>query len=1041
MNKKCWSFLLIVLVLLIALPATAGPLSEPVAASPPTSEELAGQLQQTFNPGDDGHVVRTWGRYHVTGDNHDGEGLLVQSTADHFRRSYLQFDLASLQGVGISQATLRLFKTGGPAQATPLIGHLIEEDWDEATLGITDTTTPWLWEGLAIFSQTVGVANGVWIEVSMTTAVNRAIHGDSVPASVLNLGLSTDALDYTWGATALTFADSESANPPELVITYNVDSPFAEAGPDQEFDDWTFGDTIQLDGSASSDPNQSANTLFYSWRFLHVPGDSSLTYEDITPNDGFGLSGADQPTFIPDAYGTYILWLAVGDNTGRWNSDRVTVELMQPLPDHPRVWLTAARLNDLRQRAGGGEAAWTRLEAVLNAHIGDGYQDLYAPNNWMIQYAFGYQVLLQSDPSQANTYADKAIELAQYVLDNDPDISADSWLYFGDNAAGLAIVYDWCYDRLSAQQRSDLIAKMNEWVAEAFAMPNPVAYYAVEHRPDNNRYYAHAYGRALVGLATLGENEPLAQQYVDAVVDQSRYEILPFRLRYGVGGGWSEGWNYLEGALSHMFMLTDAYRTVYGVNGYRETTFPESVIEFVIHATLPDLKHGTPEGDMWETQAMVVDLHRLVMLLLVNEYEGESVAEYGQYWLNHTITLPDAHTTPGEMYDEHNYVYDFLWDDPSRTERAFDSLGSNYVAAGTGLGFTRSDWSEDATWVSFTCGGSPTDHLQQGHGHVNLWRGEWLSADPNYGATVYGYNHEAWLHSVVTVNEQDVITGTNQAAYTAGRVNRREGNSFYAYARGDVTPVMEYFDWNSGQYVRVADHYTRELLHFSPDTLVLFDRVRATDAAYFKRWQLNVPTAPTIVGDLVTAMGVGGQAKLFVRSLLPAGAAISSVQLSDINDWAGLQGYQVRVRPASQQVDDLFLHVLYATDAATPAMPSTSQVVPTSGDMVGTHVAETPYNYLALFSSDPLAAPPSDPIIYTYTPTTETLHVLAGMPASTGYTVTVQLSGSDQTVTVAEGEGLVSSSQGVLAFLVTSDGQVYPTFYYTYLPLVAKGAD
>lgn len=1030
MNRTAWLPLLSLFVLV--WPAAAGPI---------VTEDAAGPLQQTLYPSADGHVVRTWGRYHVTGDNHDGEGLLVQNTADEFRRSYLQFDLSSLQGVGISQATLRLFKTAGPAEATPLIGHLIEDDWDEATLGITDTTTPWLWEGLAILSRTVGAANDLWIEVDVTTAANRAIHGDSVPTAVLNLGLSTDALDYTWGASALTFAEGESAHPPELVVTYSADAPYAEAGPDQESEDWTIGDAVQLDGSASTDPNQSADSLLYSWRFLHVPGDSSLTSDDITPNDGLGLSGADRPTFTPDAYGTYLLWLGVRDNTGRWNWDRVTVELTQAVPDHPRIWLTTERLTGLRGRAGGGETAWTRLQGVLDAHLGDGYQDLYAPNNWMIQYALGYQILLPSDPAQANTYADKAIGLAQYVLDNDPDISADSWLYFGDNVAGLALVYDWCYDRLSGQQRGDLVAKMNEWVAEAFAMPDPSAYYAVEHRPDNNRYYAHAYGRGLVGLATLGENEPLAQQYVDAVVDQSRYEIVPFRLRYGAGGGWSEGWNYLEGALSHAFMLSDAYRTVYGVNGYRETTFPREVIDFLIHATLPDLKHGTPEGDMWETQAMVVDLHRLVMLLLVNEYEGDIVAAHGQYWLNHTTTLPDAHTTPGEMYDEHNYLYDLLWGDPARPEWAFNGLGSSYLAAGTGLGFARSDWGEEATWVSFTCGGAPTDHLQQGHGHVNLWRGEWLSADPNYGATVYGYNHEAWLHSVVTVNEQDVITGTNQAAYKAGRVTRREGNSLYAYTRGDVTPVMEYFDWGNGQYVRVADHYTRDLLYLPPDTLILLDRVRATDPAYWKRWQLNVPTAPTIDGDLITAMGAGGQAKLFVRSLLPAGAAISSIQLSAVNDWAGLQGHQVRVRPVAQQADDLFLHVLYATGAATPAMPTTSQVVPTSGDMVGVHVAETPRNYLALFSTDPLAAPPTDPIIYTYTPANETLHLLTGMTANTAYTVNVEMAGAERTVTVQPGHRLVSSDQGVLAFLVTAEGRVYPVFYDIYLPLVAKDTD
>ncbi len=1007
----------------------------PIAAS---GLPAGGEVLQTLTPSADGYVVRTWGRYHVTGDNHNGEGLQVQNTADEFRRGYLQFDLSAQQGESISQATLRLYKTVGPNEDSSFFIHRIEEDWLENSLGLTDTTTPWLWDGLA-FSQTVGTANNIWVEVDVTTEVNRVLHGDSIPAGILNLGLSTDYLDYTWGGSPLTFDDREGAHPPELVLTLDSSAPFAEAGPEQEDDAWNLGGTIQLDGSGSSDPEQNALTLLYSWRFFHLPGDSTLTYSDISPNDALGSTGADRPTFTPDVYGRYVLILRVRDSTGRWNSDLVVIDLTQPLPNHPRIWLTAGRLADLRQRASSGDTAWTRLQGLLDAHLGDGYADLYAPNQWMIQYALGYQVLRLSDPAQANTYADKAISLAQYVLDNDPDISADSWLYFGDNVAGLAIVYDWCYDRLNSTQRSNLIAKMNEWVAEAFAMPSPWAYYAVEHRPDNNRYYAHMYGRGMVGLATLGENEPLAQAYVDAIQEQGRYEVIPFRECYGAGGGWSEGWNYLEGAMLHAFLLGDAFRTVYGPDPFRENTFSEEMIPFLIHATLPDLAHGTPEGDMWETHAMIVDLHRAVMLILVDEYAGEAIAGYGQYWLEHTTTVPDAHTTPGEMYDEHNVFFDFLWGNPSLPASDFTPLPRQHLARGTGQGFARSDWSSTATWVSLTCGGVPTDHLHEGHGHFNLWRGEWLSADGNYGATTYGYNHEAWLHNVVTVNEQDVITGTSQAAYAVGRITRYESSGAYAYARTDLTPAMEYFDWNSGQYVQLADHYSRELLYLRPDTIVLLDRVRASNPAYFKRWQLNVPTAPTIDGTLVTAMGSGGQSKLFARSLLPQGATISSVRLSDVNDWAGLQGYQVRVRPATQQADDLFLHVLYATDAATPAMPATVRVEATGGSMVGTHIAATPSNFLVLFSADPLGAVPPTPVTYAYTPTATTLHLLADMTPNTAYTVTVGLAGGVQTVSVSPGTGFLSTDEGNLLFLVTTDGQVLPTYWWVYLPLLSKG--
>jgi len=641
------------------------------------------------------------------------------------------------------------------------------------------------------------------------------------------------------------------------------------------------------------------------------------------------------------------------------------------------------------------------------------------------------QVLRDSEPSAANGYCDKAIELMNYMVDHDIDISADSWLYFGDTAAGLAVGYDWCYDRLTSAERNKIISQLNDWVDEAFAM-SPDAYYAVEHRPEVNRYYAHLYGRCIVGLATLEDNEPRAQEYVDATSEQNAKEIAPFLRRYGVGGDWSEGWNYMQPTMQHLFLAYEAARSVYGEDLFRDTSFPSDLLTFVLHSTLPDLGHGYPEGDLWESTASIGDGHRTVMLLLTNEFADGDLGRYGQYWLQHTVTSPDWNTTPGRMFSEENLLYDFLWGDPDLSASSFDGLWPTHYASGGGTVFARGDWTREAPWVSFHCGGFLTDHLHRGHNHFNIWRGEWLAYDANLGATAYAYNREPWFHNVVVVNDAD------QSNYNVGRILRFEDVGEYVYALGNATPVMWYMDWNAGTPVYVADHYTRDFFYWRPDLLLVLDRVSARQASYSKKWLLSVPAQPIVNGDRVMVAGPKGKGKLFCRTLWPQNANISSVSLSSIAPSAGLQGWQVQVTPPTAQTDDIFLHLLYITTPAAAAMPDTVRVQASQGNMIGAHIREADGNLLVLFSADREAGAPSGSIVYSFQPTAVTRHRLLNLTPGKSYTVTVRVSGGSQQVTVQPGAGFRATAQGVLGFSSTADGRVLSPSWGVYLPLVVK---
>lgn len=88
-------------------------------------------------------------------------------------------------------------------------------------------------------------------------------------------------------------------------------APVANAGPDQNL---TTGDTVTLNGSASSDINN--DSLTYQWTITGRPAGSSAALSD---------AAAVNPTFIADVAGTYTVRLVVNDGQTDSISDIMTV--------------------------------------------------------------------------------------------------------------------------------------------------------------------------------------------------------------------------------------------------------------------------------------------------------------------------------------------------------------------------------------------------------------------------------------------------------------------------------------------------------------------------------------------------------------------------------------------------------------------------------------------------------------------------------------------------------------------------------------------
>ena len=109
-------------------------------------------------------------------------------------------------------------------------------------------------------------------------------------------------------------------NPAGLRFHFSIGNapPVADAGPDQTID---VGQTVQLDGSGSHDPD--GDPLTFDWSFVSVPSGSGAVLDDPHAVD---------PAFIADAPGVYVVQLVVHDGSRSSAPDTAIISTTNTAP-------------------------------------------------------------------------------------------------------------------------------------------------------------------------------------------------------------------------------------------------------------------------------------------------------------------------------------------------------------------------------------------------------------------------------------------------------------------------------------------------------------------------------------------------------------------------------------------------------------------------------------------------------------------------------------------------------------------------------------
>jgi hypothetical protein len=584
---------------------------------------------------------------------------------------------------------------------------------------------------------------------------------------------------------------------------------------------------------------------------------------------------------------------------------RVTVEGPVISASHPRIYLNATNKARLRGLLSAGDATAVRFRDMVDGAL--------AGSN-PFNYQAWYSALVGQLTSDPKYCADAIARVDAWVASEEaligagmrPEVAADSYLDVGPRIGDVSLTLDWCYDSLTAVQRTRWIAYANQAVWNVWnheqAVWGGVAYpwsgFSVDS-PSKGYYYSFLKATLLLGLASEGEN-PDAYAWIDKFrLEKFDEQLVPTFSSDLVGGGSPEGTgNGID--MRGLFWLYDVWEASTGERIADLTPHTRASLAYLMHETVPTLDRIAPIGDQArDPTASLFDYHREYGAALAWLYRSDELAKPMRTWLA-DISVP-------QMSQPFEYVYDFLYRDPGAPTQPLSTLRTTYFASGTGDLFARSAWDEHATWVGFKMGPYADDHAHRDQLSFLIYKDNWLAYDANIESQS-GIHQDEAAHNLVRIDKGG--STLTQREGTASDVLALADNPSFTYAAADASDV-----YGSSSGVVLAQ---REIIYLKPDVLVVYDRVDAGNNANYV-WQLNSPLLPTVASNTATFGGANG---LVLRAQKPVGATFSTLSLpATDSDYNG--GYRLqRSQSASGAVQ--FLNVL-SVDSAVTSVSDASQ--------------------------------------------------------------------------------------------------------------------
>jgi len=439
-----------------------------------------------------------------------------------------------------------------------------------------------------------------------------------------------------------------------------------------------------------------------------------------------------------------------------------------------------------------------------------------------------------------------------------------------DQGEPLAVAYDWLYARWSDTQRAQLRGKLTEgsdYLIDRIRKERMSPYNVI-------LYNAPLQALMACSLALYGD-DPHGDPVMRFTYDLWKNRVLPaWRQIMGRNGGWHEGGEYVGiGIGQAIYELPAMWRNATGEDLFASEPGIRGFLDFLVYHQRPDgTDYRWGDGGFFD---------RIVP-------EAPALALEFRHAPAYTLRAPGNVEPTGWPWGP---LTDSSLNDPTSLSR----LPLARYFDGIGMIVARSDWSADATYVTFKAGDNYWSHVHLDQGAFTIYKGGELAIDsglygPNYGDDHHmNYSYQTIAHNLVTVtdpkdtvpapgkdaprpiandggqrrvgsgwgveaapldrNEWEAKRDTYHTA-TMGPVLDQEG---LIVAAADITPA--YTNSSSGEGVFSAR--TRRVERFwrvfgydrIDEVIVVFDQVTATVASFRKRWLLHTIDRPSVTGD------------------------------------------------------------------------------------------------------------------------------------------------------------------------------------------------
>lgn len=442
-----------------------------------------------------------------------------------------------------------------------------------------------------------------------------------------------------------------------------------------------------------------------------------------------------------------------------------------------------------------------------------------------------------------------------------------------DQAKPIAQAYDWLYHQWTPTQRDALRDKLAEGVSYL------VNYIRKDRLSPYNVYLYNSPFQALLAanLALYGD-DPRGELHMRFTYDLWKNRILPvWRQVMGRNGGWHEGGEYVGiGIGQAIYQAPAMWRSATGEDLFETEPGLRGFLDFVVYRKRPD-DTDFRWGDAGFFDRIVPDTIPLAL-------EYRHVAAYN---LRPPKPLPEPSSWPwGPLTDAS------LLSPSAQTHlplaRHFDGIG---------MVVARSDWSRDATYLTFKAGDNYWSHTHLDQGAFTLYKGGGLALDSGFYGPQYGSDHhmnyayQSIAHNLVTVTDPDDNAPSSgktvreiandggqrrlgsgwglesapidltewldkRTLYHTGTMQRYYEGRDSVVAIADLTPAYTNAESGPGEFshrTRRVERLWRTLIYDrAMDVVIVRDLVHSTRPEFRKRWLLHTQQVPRIDGTMFT---------------------------------------------------------------------------------------------------------------------------------------------------------------------------------------------